>query len=102
MEVTVKDGNSAVLVPPGGIDITNSSTIKEYLGKLIDEGCLYVDVDFSNVDFIDSAALGRLLLCHKKLKDLGGYLRIINVSSEYVEKIFDTIQLSKVMDYERK
>ena len=101
LEVIIKDEKSAILIPPGSIDIRNSAELKDCLGKLVDEGFLYVEVDFSNVEVVDSTALGRLLLCHKHLKDKGGFLKIIKVSSDYVEKIFETIRLSKVIEYER-
>ena len=101
MEVIVKDNKTVVLIPPGNIDITNSASLKERLGSLVEDGFLFIEVDFSKVEIIDSTALGRLLLCHKKLKERGGFLKITKVTSDYVDKIFNTIQLSKVLDYER-
>ena len=95
-----KNGNQAVVIPDGRIDITNSQDLKKKLLDIFDEGFEEIVIDFGNISSIDSSGLGKLLLFHKKLKERGGELRIVNVSSDYVKKMFSMIHLNKVIDIE--
>ncbi len=95
-----KNGNQAVVIPDGRIDITNSQDLKKKLLDIFDEGFDEIVIDFGNISSIDSSGLGKLLLFHKKLKERGGELRIVNVSSDYVKKMFSMIHLNKVINIE--
>ncbi len=95
-----RNGNQAVVIPDGRIDITNSQDLKKKLLDIFDEGFDEIVIDFSNISSIDSSGLGKLLLFHKKLKERGGELRIINVGSDYVKKMFSMIHLNKVINIE--
>ena len=95
-----KNGNQAVVIPDGRIDITNSQDLKKKLLEIFDDGYDEIVIDFSNISSIDSSGLGKLLLFHKKLKERGGELRIINVGSDYVKKMFSMIHLNKVINIE--
>ncbi len=100
MRVEKKSDNLAVIIPNGRIDITNSNELKQKLLDLFDEGCNYITIDFTNVTGIDSSGLGKLLLFQKKLKERDGELKIVNISSDYVKKMFNMIHLYKVINIE--
>ena len=95
-----KKNNKAVVTPAGRIDITNSQDLKKELLDIYDEGYEQIVIDFGNITSIDSSGLGKLLLFHKKLKERDGKLRIVNVESDYVKKMFSMIHLNKVIDIE--
>lgn len=96
-----KKGNSPVLmVTEARIDLSNSHHLREKLQLLYEEGFKVITLDFSGVTAIDSSGLGKLLLFQKKLKERGGKLKIINISSEYIRKMFKMIHLYKVIDIE--
>lgn len=82
------------------MDITNSQDLKNALLSLYDEGYNDVTIDFTNVHGIDSSGLGKLLLFQKKLRERGGELRIVNITNDYVMKMFTLIQLNKVISIE--
>lgn len=100
MRIEKKSDERAVIIPPGKIDITNSHELKMALLKLYDDGCKIIEVDFTNITNIDSSGLGKLLLFQKKLKERQGELKIVNISSEYIRKMFTMIHLYKVIDFE--
>lgn len=63
------------------VDIRNNID-KEIYGKLPAD----LELDLSNVDFMDSSGLGLILGRYTKMKEIGGTLKIINPSIR-VEKI---------------
>jgi len=84
----------------GKIDISTADDFKNKVTSLIDEGIYHICLDFSQVSGIDSSGLGKLLLFQKQLSEKGGKLRIRNVTSEYVKKIFSLVHLYKVIEIE--
>lgn len=100
MKIRKKGEGRVVAVPESKIDITNSQEVKEELLGLIKEGYTEITIDFTKVDNVDSSGLGKLLLLHKRLKEEDGKLRIINVTSDYVRKMFSMIHLNKVLEIE--
>ncbi|NLX90652.1 MAG: STAS domain-containing protein [Firmicutes bacterium] len=98
MKVEKKDNLTAVVVPAGKIDVTNSNLFKEKLTQLCDEGFKDIIIDFTNVNALDSSGIGKLLVFYKKLKDKGGTLSIINIKHENVRNLLDMICLDKVIN----
>ena len=90
----------AVVIPQGKIDFSNSQDLKEELLDVYDEGFNEIIIDFSNISSIDSSGLGKILLFHKKLKEREGELKIRNISSDYVKKMFNMIHLDKIINIE--
>ncbi len=86
--------------PEGRIDISNSQTLKEDLMEFYRDGFTNVVIDFGKISSIDSSGLGKLLLFHKKLKETDGKLKLVNIKSDYVKKMFKMIHLNKVIEIE--
>ena len=95
-------GNSILIMNEGRIDLSNSHLLGKELQKLYEEGFKDITLDFSLVTGIDSSGLGKLLLFQKKLKEQGGKLGIINITSKYIQKMFRMIHLYKVIDIENE
>lgn len=89
-----------IIYPEGRLDITSTGKFKDTILKAIDQGADRICLDFSSVTGIDSSGLGKLLLFQKKLKERGGELRLRNVKSDYVMKIFTLVHLYKVINIE--
>ncbi len=98
MKIEKQSGNKVVITPSERIDITNSNDLKQKVLALFDEGYIFVTIDFGSVSGIDSSGLGKLLLFQKKLRERNGELTIINITSEYVKKMFNMIHLNKVIN----
>lgn len=97
MRIERKGSDDAVIVPSGKIDVTNSQDLKQALLELYDEGFNNITIDFSSVTTIDSSGLGKLLLFQKKLKERRGEIKLTNIKSEYIKKMFNLIHLGKVI-----
>lgn len=54
-------------------------------------------LNFSNVDFLSSAALGKLIVLEKRCKQAGGQLKLSNIRSE-IGEVFAITNLNKVFD----
>jgi anti-sigma B factor antagonist len=54
-------------------------------------------LNFYNVEFLSSAALGKLITLDKKMKPLGGKVRLSNIRPEIFE-VFRITKLNKLFD----
>lgn len=78
------------------LDEQNIQTIGEQLFSLIDdEGKKKILLNFENVEYLSSAALGKLITLNKKVKGTSGQLRMCNIKAEIYE-VFEITKLNKV------
>jgi len=78
------------------LDEPTIQAIAEQLFSLVDEaGKRKVLLNFSNVEYMSSAALGKLINLHKKLTTLKGQLTMCNVIPQILE-VFTITRLDKV------
>ena len=54
-------------------------------------------LNFVNVKFMTSAALGLLVRIHKRVSELGGQLQLCNMDPS-IYKVFEITQLTKIFD----
>lgn len=92
--------NGALIKLAEKIDITNSGELKKVIMSVYDQGYNSVILDFTGVNMIDSSGIGKLLLFQNKLKQRGGELKIINITSDNIRKMFSMIHLYKVINIE--
>lgn len=100
MEIIKEGKDNATIIMGGEVDLSNSHLLKETLNMLYEEGFKVVTLDFSQVTGIGSAGLGKLLLFQKRFKERGGGLKIINIKSKHIQKMFNMIQLARVIEIE--
>ena len=78
------------------LDETNIQIIGNQLFGLIDEdGRTKIVLDFSNVEYLSSAALGKLITLDKKVKGVKGTLRFCCIRPEIYE-VFTITKLNKL------
>lgn len=95
MEIVINENENNVLVLVSG-DI-EMMTIKEFKEKLFDIGQNVdkdVELDLSNVDYIDSSGVGVLISLLKLQKKKGKLLKINKVSTQ----VLNVLQLSSLSD----
>jgi anti-sigma B factor antagonist len=90
------DDSRGLVVLKGEVDIYTAPRFKEDLLALIDEGATDILVDLTQVEFIDSTALGVLIGGVKRLHPLQGHLLVI-ADSRPVLKILSITGLDKVV-----
>ncbi len=77
------------------LDEQNIQIIGEQLFSLVDnEGCRKVLLNFGNVEYLSSAALGKLITLNKKLQQAGGRLVLCNIDAQ-IHEVFEITKLDK-------
>lgn len=80
------------------VDSANIEEMGEEMTSLVDtEKMKHVLLNFDGVDFLSSAALNKLILMDKKVKQVGGILRLCNLKAEIME-VFTITRLNRVFD----
>jgi len=80
------------------LDEANIQELGVELFQLIEEeNCKKLLLNFSNVDFLSSAALGKLITLDKKVKAHDGKLKLSNIRPEIYE-VFAITKLNKLFD----
>jgi len=94
--ITVEDiGDIAVVqfVDKKILDEQNIQMIGDDLFRLVDElGRRKVLLNFSNVDFMSSAALGKLIRLHQRMTQVGGKLVLCGI----IDSILTVFKLTKL------
>ena len=93
-------GNVAVIrfVDRKILDAANIQELGEELFGLVeDEGRKQLLLNFSNVEFLSSAALNKLIILDKKVKSHGGKLKLSNLRPEIYE-VFVITRLNQLFD----
>ena len=79
------------------LDEQNIQMIGDDLFRLVDElGRRKLLLNFSNVEFMSSAALGKLIRLHQRLQQVGGKLILCAISKNILE-IFEITKLDKML-----
>src|SRR5881394_2768579 len=79
------------------LDEQNIQMIGDDLFRLVDElGRRKLLLNFSNVEFMSSAALGKLIRLHQRLNQVGGKLILCGISKGIME-IFEITKLDKML-----
>src|SRR6266436_7442166 len=77
------------------LDEQNIQIIGEQLFSLVDEaGRRKILLNFSNVEYLSSAALGKLITLNKKLQQAGGRLVLCNIDPQ-IHEVFEITNLDK-------
>jgi len=77
------------------LDEQNIAIIGEQLFSLVEEeGRRNLLLNFGNVEYLSSAALGKFITLNKKLKDAGGRLILCNIDDNIYE-VFEITKLDK-------
>jgi anti-sigma B factor antagonist len=94
----ISDVTVARFVDKKILDESNIQTIGNELFALVDtDGRQKIIVDFSNVEYFSSAALGKLITLDKKVKTAKGRLRLCSIRPDIYE-VFQITKLNKLFD----
>ena len=58
-------------------------------------------LNFSTVEFLSSAALGKLIMLHKKLSTRGGIMKFSNITRD-IRELFTIMNLGRIFDIRDK
>ena len=80
------------------LDENNIQLIGNQLFGLVEEdGRKKIVLDFTSVEYLSSAALGKLITMDKKVKAVGGQLRLCSIRPDIYE-VFAITRLNKLFD----
>ncbi len=95
MDMEKKD-NAVILYPKGEINAYHASDFKAKVIDSISKGEKVI-IDFSNVDYIDSAGLGSLVAILKRVKTEKKEMRLASLKPN-LKRIFELTKLDMVFD----
>jgi len=79
------------------LDEANIDALGQEMFALVDEdGRKKIILDFSLVEYLSSAALGKLITMHKKVDTAKGKLALCNIQKDIMD-VFKITQLNKVL-----
>jgi anti-sigma B factor antagonist len=87
IDITDADGYR-VMTPTGDLDVYTVGSLRDAIGRLIDEGTPKVVVDLDGVPFMDSSGLGALMGGVRRLREAGGDLAIACTREQHL-KLFN-------------
>jgi len=93
----IGDVTIATFVDKKILDEGNIQNIGNELFGLVEEGRRRIILDFSHVEYLSSAALGKLITMDKKVKSANGKLRLCCIRPEIYE-VFAITKLNKLFD----
>ena len=98
MEITRNElgGGVAVLRLVGKLNIVSASTLRDFVRVAIAEDQIWLTVDMTRVDFLDSSGLGALINGLKSARLAGGDLRIIG-PNEQVRLVLNLTNLDTLL-----
>ncbi|MGF1581785.1 MAG: STAS domain-containing protein [Gemmataceae bacterium] len=83
------------------LDEQNIQTIGDQLFQLVDKlGRTKLLLNFGNVEYLSSAALGKLITLNRKVNNARGQLILCNIS-EQIYEVFEITKLNKVFQIEK-
>jgi anti-sigma B factor antagonist len=78
------------------LDEQNIQVIGDQLFRLVEElGRQKLLLNFGNVEYLSSAALGKLITLHKKVNAAGGKLILCNIDPQ-IREVFEITKLNKI------
>ena len=71
--------------------------LREKFSWVIDNGAKQVILNLAAVDYIDSTGLGALVMCHTKADEVGGMIKLLNLTKRNIELLVLT-KLTTIFD----
>jgi len=96
---TRTEGNATVVAVSGRLDAVTAPEFEKNIREVIDNGNIYIVVDFEQLDYISSAGLRGLLLMAKLLNAKAGHACLANVTGN-VKSVFDMCGFCSVFKME--
>lgn len=88
-------GNVSIIDLSGRITIGEGDVImREKVTEVVDQGQNNIILNLNKVTYMDSAGIGELVACLKRVKEKGGMIKLLNASG----KVYDLLQLTKLDD----
>lgn len=96
--LSTRQGRTGTVVEVAGdLDMSTAPQLRDRLQELAKGGTRVVVVDLTGVGFLDSSALGALVVAYKDLREQGGWLRLAGVRPP-VRRVFSLTSVDRVIE----
>ena len=86
VEIQVEDADGyRVLRPSGDLDVYTVGSLRDALGRMIEEKTSKVVVDLDGVPFMDSSGLGALMGGVRRMREAGGDLAVSCTKEQHLK-----------------
>jgi len=85
-------GDVSIVEVEGQLIVSNRQELKQKVLDQLEQGHRKVLVDFGRTSYIDSSGLGVLVSLAKKMRELGGDLRLANLNDD-LQTLFELTKL---------
>ncbi|GJL50917.1 STAS domain-containing protein [Candidatus Nitrospira salsa] len=97
MQITEQQEDSVVVLElEGRFDFGARKVFKDAVERLQKEGCSHIIINMEHVSFVDSSALGLLVIAHQNLKVKHAQLSLVN-PQPYVRQVLDLANVPKMV-----
>lgn len=93
-ELSEYNGKTLLRIKENLVTDPDAREFKEVLTNLIDSGKKEIIIDFTDMVFIGSSGIGKLLLAYKRLDDMGGKLYVTGLNKD-IKDLFITFRLNE-------
>jgi anti-anti-sigma factor len=94
-----KQGRVSVLAVTGKVTVGSDDVdLRDRVHDLLDDGERELVIDLTEVSFLDSAGLGEIVSCAKRVVEQGGTLRLAMSPGGRPAKLFSVTSLDRVFD----
>lgn len=98
LHVDIKpDGDRPMLVISGEIDLVSGGQLRAAIDQALADGASSLELDFSQVSFMDSTGLGILANASDRLIEAGGSVRVRGASPTVI-RLLEVSRLDSVID----
>ncbi|MGL4366755.1 MAG: STAS domain-containing protein [Brevinemataceae bacterium] len=99
MKYTISKHNqyTVVKVQENLVNDPVANEFKQVLCELMDKGDKFIAIDCTDMQFIGSAGIGKLLLAYKRIKDLGGSIAVVNLHPD-MKDLFVAFKLQEFLN----
>ncbi len=87
-----QSGDVSIVEVEGQLIVSNRQELKQKVLDQLEKGARKVLVDFARTSYIDSSGLGVLVSLAKKMRELGGDLRLANLNDD-LQTLFELTKL---------
>ncbi|MBI3567202.1 MAG: STAS domain-containing protein [Gemmatimonadetes bacterium] len=87
-----QSGDVSIVEVEGQLIVSNRQELKQKVLDALEKGARKVLVDFGRTSYIDSSGLGVLVSLAKKMRELGGDLRLANLNDD-LQTLFELTKL---------
>lgn len=101
LEVTEAPNTTIVRLKVGRLDHSNVQQLGDELTRVADQlPQPWLRLDLQDVEYVDSLALAKVVVLHRKLAAAGGRLTLLN-PAPMVSEVFRVTRLDSVLDLRR-